>query len=199
MDERSAPEIESRHGRLPWLRPEELSDEQRELYEAIVSGPRVTRGSRSAVCDSEGRLRGPFNALLFMPGTGMALQELGVQLRFDSTLTDRQREIATLLTAIHNRSEGEIKTHRRLAGEIGLSADALFALEQGHSLEMFSKDEEVTVRLTRSLLIEGDISDALHFEATELLGTEAVCELVVLVGYYSLLAMHLRVWRVPTT
>lgn len=197
MNERDAQVGENRHGRLPWLHPDCLSEEQRGLYEAIVGGPRVTRGNRSAVCDEDGRLKGPFNALLFMPGVGMALQELGAQIRYGTVLTDRQREIATLLTAVHHRSENEKITHRRLASELGLSEEALRAVDQSQSHRTFSAEEDIVLRVGKSLLEEGDLSDELYFEITDSLGEQALCELVALIGYYSLLAMHLRVWRVP--
>ena len=43
--------------------------------------------------DDQGRLQGPFNAMLFHPAIGMALQELGRALRFSGELPPRAREI----------------------------------------------------------------------------------------------------------
>ena len=48
----------------------------------------------------------------------------------------------------------------------------------------------------RSLITEGDLTDPLFAEATATLGRTAVVELVTLVGYYSALALQLRVFRV---
>ena len=55
--------------RLPHLRPDELDVEQRNLYDTINQGPRRSAqpglSSPVGLVDDEGRLQGPFNAMLF--------------------------------------------------------------------------------------------------------------------------------------
>ena len=80
--------------RLAHLRPDELTAEQQQLYDTINQGPRRVGASRdwchrSVIVDDEGRLQGPFNAMLFHPVVGMALQELGRVLRFSGQLPPR--------------------------------------------------------------------------------------------------------------
>ncbi len=60
------------HGRLPWLRPDELDEEQRAYYDRLLSGPR----DRDTVVDEHGRLHGAFNARLLDPAVGTAIQQL---------------------------------------------------------------------------------------------------------------------------
>ena len=60
--------------RLPILPPSNLNDQQREVYHHIVRGPRSS---------------GPFNALLYAPTAGEALQALGAAVRYGTSLTDR--------------------------------------------------------------------------------------------------------------
>ena len=45
-------------------------------------------------------------------------------------------------------------------------------------------------------LLDGDLDDELWDEASAALGADGVFELTVLVGYYSTLALQLRVFRV---
>ena len=49
----------------------------------------------------------------------------------------------------------------------------------------------------RELLDEHRVSDNLYAEAVELLGETGVVELVILLGYYTLVSMTLNVFEVP--
>src|SRR5690606_34508286 len=95
--------------RLAHLRPEELDEEQRALYDALTADTRVDRTltMRVSMTDEAGRLQGPFNAMLHQPRIGDALQELSRRLRFDGVLTKRTREIVILVVAASQRSEFE--------------------------------------------------------------------------------------------
>src|SRR4051794_18477744 len=55
-------------GRLPHPTPGELDDDQRAVYDAITGGPRGSGPFR--LTDAEGRLHGPFNAMLVNPQLG---------------------------------------------------------------------------------------------------------------------------------
>lgn len=68
---------EEPHGRLPWLRPGDLDDEQREYYDRLLNSPR----DRASYVDDQGRLHGAFNARLLDPPVGTAIQRLGAALR----------------------------------------------------------------------------------------------------------------------
>lgn len=56
--------------------------------------------------------------------------------------------------------------------------------------------ERVVHAVTRELLAQGDLGDALYAEAAATLGRAALVELVTLVGYYGVLALQMRVFRV---
>ena len=66
-------------GRLAGLMPAELNEEQREVYRAVTCGPRAAGPQAFALTDGEGRLRGPFNAMLLSPPVGLAVQALGAR------------------------------------------------------------------------------------------------------------------------
>jgi alkylhydroperoxidase family enzyme len=180
--------------RLPSLRPDELSEEQRDVYEAIVGGPRP--GSVFSFVDAEGRLLGPFNAMLYSPAVGDPLQELGAALRFRTSFTKREREIATLVVAAARRSEYEWYAHERIARGAGLTDAELTALRTGADPVLPDARERIVHEAARALAADGDLSAPMFAEATASLGRAAVVELVTLVGYYSALALQLRVFRV---
>jgi 4-carboxymuconolactone decarboxylase len=180
--------------RLPSLHPDELSDEQRDVYEAIVGGPRPA--SVFSFLDGEGRLLGPFNAMLHSPAVGGPLQELGAALRFRTSFTKREREIATLVIAAQARSDYEWYAHERIGRKAGLTEAELTALRTGADPVLADARERIVYEATRALAADGDLSAPMFAEATASLGRAAVVELVTLVGYYSALALQLKVFRV---
>ncbi|MEW2358650.1 carboxymuconolactone decarboxylase family protein [Spirillospora sp. NPDC029432] len=182
--------------RLPLLKPEVLGEEQREVYEAITGGPRRERPAPLRYMDEEGRLLGPFNAMLYSPAVGLPLQELGAALRFRTAFTKREREIAILVVAACRRSDFEWYAHERIGRRAGLTDGELAALRGGRAPLLGDARERVVYEAARQLADDGDLSDPVYTEAVATLGRPAVVELVALVGYYAALALQLRVFRV---
>jgi 4-carboxymuconolactone decarboxylase len=190
-------ERELMHGRLPWPRPDQLDEPRRQVYDAITGGPRAAGPQAFRLTDDEGRLEGPFNAMLLSPGVGMALQDLGAAIRYRTGLTDRAREIAVLALAALRSSDFEWYAHERVGRRAGLTDDELAALLRGEQPVSLSEAEQAVLRTTTALACAGDLDDEQFAHAEAVLGREQLAELVVLIGYYDLLALSLRVWRTP--
>lgn len=183
--------------RLPLLDPADLTAEQLAVYRAITGGPRSADATAAPVRDSGGRLLGPFNAMLYSPAVGAAVQSLGAAIRYATSLTDREREIAVLVVAAHHRSEFELFAHEPLARRAGLTIADLDALRAGGEPDLADRREQVVHATVRHLVEAGDLHDAAYGAAVAALGHTAVVELATLVGYYAALALQLRVFRVP--
>lgn len=179
--------------RLTPLTSRDLDPEQRALYDEITGGHRADLPI--ALTDGDGGLNGPFNAMLLNPAIGQGMQHLGSALRQASKLPARSREIAILLTAEHWASEFELYAHRRIAASVGLQPAELEALAAG-DLSGFPPEERHVGEVCRELLRDRDLSDDRYAAAVEKLGAPALFELSTLVGYYSLLAMQLRLFDV---
>jgi 4-carboxymuconolactone decarboxylase len=182
--------------RLPALAPADLDDRQRALYDAIAGGPRAAGPRLFALTDAEGRLNGPFNAMLFAPEVGTALQELGAAIRYRSSLTARVREMAILAVAAHWDSAFERYAHEPIGQAAGLTGEELRSLRAGEPLRLDDPAEEAALAVVRELLAGGDVAEPLFQHAVSLIGNQAVVELTCLVGYYATLALQLRVFRV---
>ena len=104
------------------------------------------------------------------------------------------RELAILLVAAHRDSAFERESHEAIARAIGFSEGELAAI-RSLDVSVFDGDEGVVGRATVALL-EGELSDELWNEASTALGVDGIFELTALVGYYSTLALQLRVFRV---
>lgn len=184
------------HGRLPWLRPEELDQEQRDLYDMIVSGPR-SKTQAFSLTDSMGRLEGPFNAMLVAAPLGVAQQALGTAIRYRSVVSDRQREIAVLELARIRQSSFELYAHVRLARTCGLSEAAIEALRDGKPCDELDFRDALVREIVTSVVEHRALNDDLFRRGVVELGLRVLVELVVLVGYYDALALSLAVWRTP--
>ena len=180
--------------RLPSLTPAELEPQQRELYDAITSGPRAQGPQHFALTRPDGALTGPFNGFLLSPSVGGALQELGAALRYRTSLTDRVREIAILMVAAHWDSAFERHAHEAVGRAVGLTGAELEAIREGRHAAYEDAGEQAAARLVRALL-DGDVDDRTWAECRETVGARAVFELTAVVGYYATLALQLRVFR----
>lgn len=182
--------------RLPPLSSTVLDDAQRLLYEAVTGGSDGREDAPVRRVDREGRLLGPYNAMLYSPRVGLSLQELGEALRSRISLTPREREIAALVVAAHQRADYAWYAHERTGRRAGLTPREIDILREGRAPLLADARERVVYEAARQLAAEGDLADALFTEAATILGRAGLVELVTLVGYCSTLALHLRVFRV---
>ncbi|WP_416972140.1 carboxymuconolactone decarboxylase family protein [Streptomyces sp. 4F14] len=180
--------------RLAGLPPAELNERQAEVYRAITGGPRATGQQAFALTDPDGRLLGPFNAMLLSPPVGLAVQALGAAVRYGSALGDRVREMAILAVAAHWNSAFERDAHEAMGRAVGLTAEELAALRTGTAPELTDPVELAALRATSALLQRGGLNDEEYADAVSALDERGLFELTTLVGYYSTLALQLRVF-----
>lgn len=173
-----------------------LDAEQSVLYDAIAGEPRS--GGPFSVTDAAGRLEGPFNAMLLAPRLGGALQALGSAIRYGGALPDRDREIAILVVAQQWDSAFERYAHEATARAVGLTEAELRALRSADLAALTDPHDRLVASTALALAARSDLNDAEFRSARDDLGLPAVFELLTLVGYYSTLALQLRVFRVET-
>ncbi|WP_405720091.1 carboxymuconolactone decarboxylase family protein [Streptomyces sp. NBC_01537] len=185
--------------RLPLLGPGELNAEQQALYEAITGGPRSTGPQLFALTDPEGRLNGPFNAMLFSPRLGHALQALGSAIRYATELPPRVREMAVLVVATAWDCDFERYAHEPLARAAGLTDPEIRALREGADPRLADPAERAAWSAARALAAPAapDILDeAWYAAARDALGERTLFDLSTLVGYYATLALQLRLFAI---
>ncbi|MFD4402237.1 carboxymuconolactone decarboxylase family protein [Nocardia sp. NPDC058499] len=183
-------------GRNRKLLPAELDAAQRALYDTILGGPRSGQPGAASLTDEDGRLEGPFNGFLLQPSLGHALQAVGATLRYESELPDRCREIAILVVAARRSSDFESHVHEPIARSLGVTDEQLAGIRDG-DYAVLDPAEAVIARAADEMVVSGDLSDATFAELQASIGTAQVFELTAVVGYYALLALQLRVLRVP--
>ena len=169
------------------------------MYDSIVASRSQGRTSPVSLIDADGALAGPFNAMVSAPHVGGPLADLGASLRYRGHLTDRSRELSILTVAARADSDFEWQSHYGIARSLGIGDDALAAIRSGVDPSSLTDPiERAVVGATTRLVDAADLTDDEYAELVAQIGEDGVIELVVLVGYYQLLARLLRVFRVPT-
>lgn len=181
--------------RLEGLRPEELTDDQRELYESIAGGDRA-RDASFRLTEDDGSLVGPFNTLLLSPMVGDAVQSVGTAIRFGCGLSPLVREVAILAVAAHRHSPFEWWAHEPIGRRAGLTDAQIAALHSGETPAFDDDTAAATYAFCRALIAGGRPDDVDYEAARAALGLDGVMELVTLVGYYTLLAQLMETFDV---
>lgn len=166
--------------RIPLLTSDSpLSPDQRRVHDRIVAGPR-------------GTVVAPLRAALHNPDLAEHWQQLGAVLRYGTSLPQRLKELAILVTAQRWGAEYEWATHEREALKAGLPESVIDALRGGGRPELTDDGEAVVYDYTRELQETGRVSARVYREALDRFGVAGVVELAALIGYYTMVAMSLN-------
>lgn len=182
--------------RLTRLRPDDLSPDQAETYAKFTTGRRAAPDSPFSLVHPDGGLIGPPNGWLRSPPLAAALERLGGDLRFELQLSDRSREMAILLVAFHRDSPFELYAHRPAGRAAGLTENEISGLADRAEPQFQAAEERAVFVTTIALLDQRTLDDSAYRAAVSTLGERGLLELVVLVGYYDLIATQLAVFGV---
>jgi 4-carboxymuconolactone decarboxylase len=170
--------------RIPDIVPEELSSDQRRVYDAIVAGPR-------------GAVEGPLRVWLSSPELADKAQALGAFCRYGTSLPPRLSELAILVTGAYWRAGFEWHIHAPIGLAAGLDAAAVEAIRQGWEPHFTRSDEAAVYVFCSELLHERRISPETYDRLCGQLGRKAAIELVGILGYYGLISMTIVAFEVP--
>lgn len=190
---------------VPWT-PEQLDDEARALYDAVLESPRGQGGARAILRREDGSLTGPFDAWLRTPELGRHLERVGMAFRTDTALSPAAREVTVLVVAQAWGAEFEWWVHGLIARREGVPEAAIEAIGQGRRAVFeaegcaasseaaeCSAAYDVAVELVHHRRLE----DATLERARRVLGERALVECVSLVGFYQLVSGVLESFRPP--
>jgi 4-carboxymuconolactone decarboxylase len=175
------------------LAPSTLDDHQRRLLSEIISGPRAQ--FLSGASSAQGwALPGPFGPMLLAPHVGGPLQALGAAVRYGGQLGDAVRELAIVATAAACGSPYELDHHLPLAREAGVAEHILDAVANGRGVP--DPAGAAVAEVCRQLTETGTVEEPLFAAVEADLGRAQAFELVVLAGYYRLLATILAAYGI---
>ena len=164
--------------KLPLVTREQLPSEALPVYDRIGA----TRGSVLNV----------FRSLLNSPKAADAVAPLGEYLRYHSSIDPAARETAILSVARETGTKYEWAQHESEARRAGVSEAVIESIRSGRGPMGIPAKEGVFVQAARELVRDGTMTDRTFQAIEHLLGPEQTIDLIVLVGYYSLLGMVLK-------
>jgi 4-carboxymuconolactone decarboxylase len=182
--------------RLPYILRTNFTNEQRALFARIVGGKRGEGRALDTFLTSEGGMKGPFNALLFSPAVGDAVQQLGQMVRFETSIPPTLRELAILFVAAKWHAQYEWWAHEKIARSEGLDSTVIANVKAGTFPTFTRPAESIIYCFAQELLEQQRVSEQCYTQAIDLLGKTGVVELVALLGYYTLVSMLLNTFEV---
>ena len=160
---------QTKEPRFPGLKPEQMTDAQKRVYDSISSGP---RGAVRSPTGPDGTVRGPWGPLLRSPELTDRIQKLGEYLRFNSSLPARLSEFAIIINARFWDSKYEWSSHKPLAIKGGLAESIASDLAQNKRPANMKPDEELVYDFCTTLHREHFVPDPLFKRAVAMAGGE---------------------------
>ena len=170
--------------RLPPIPPEQWTEAQREVAQAMISGPR-------------GAVLAPFVPLLRSPELASHLQRAGEYLRYRSSIGVRLTELAILVTANEWQQPVEWAIHAPIAEREGVARATIDAIARGERPAALATDEAAVYDVCTELHRSHQVTDATWATAIACFGEQGMVDLIGINGYYALLAMVMNAARTP--
>jgi 4-carboxymuconolactone decarboxylase len=164
------------------LTPETLTRAQKPVYDAIAAA-------------RHGSVPKPFHVFLQSPELADRAQQLGALVRYRTGLPARLSEIAILVTAKHWEAQYEWSVHEGEARKAGVTEEVIRAIASG-ARPVLAGDDAVVYDFATSFYTKRDVPDDVFKKAVDAFGQKTVVELAAILGYYSMLAIVMGIYRV---
>ena len=169
--------------RILEIPPEKLTPEQTTVFNQLVAG--------------RGRILGPYKVWIHSPTIASGMEHIGTYLNKRGSLSPREVEIGILIVARHWDGDYVRQAHIREGKKVGLSQEVIDALVKGDDPKLTDPHERAVHRFAAALTSRAKLSDAEFAEIEKVLGRDGVAEVLVLIGYYSSVALAMKVHEVP--
>lgn len=184
-------------GRLPLLVPTALDRAQRDIYTRLqTTRLRSAEGAGYLAVLPDGRLIGPFNAMLRNPRIAQPLLEWAQAITRADIAAD-VREVVILTVAAQWRAEYALYAHTTGARCAGVPETAIAALRHGDTPRGLRAEADVAHRLAAALVRDHQVPEDLYADAVAAFGTDGLVALVNLVGQYLNTSALLACFQVP--
>src|SRR5262245_60419799 len=163
--------------------PDKLTSEQKSIFERLVAG--------------RGRILGPYRVWIHSPTIASGMEQIGTFLNKRSSLSEREVEIAIIMIARHWQGEYVQAAHVKLGKQVGLSQQVIDALLAGRDPQLGDPHEAAVHKFASALIASRKVPDAEFAAIEKVLGRNGVAEVITLLGYYTSVAMAMKVHEVP--
>jgi 4-carboxymuconolactone decarboxylase len=172
-------------GRYAEIPVDQMTAAQQEGYRFLVEGPR-------------GRLPGPYKVWVHNPKLVHAAAPLGQHFTpGQSSLTEREREIAVIVMTSAWHSAYPTAAHETRGKEVGLPEAAVEALIAGRPTSFADPREQAVYEVAMALAAGRIVPQGLYERAVRELGHERITDMLVLMGYYTAVSLTMNFYAVP--
>ena len=172
-------------GRYAEIPVDQMTKDQQEGYRFLMDGPR-------------GRLPGPYKVWVHNPKLVRAAAPLGTHFTpGQSTLSEREREIAVVVMTSKWNSAYPAAAHERRGKEVGLPAATVEAMVNGQPVSFTDAREQIVYEMAVALANGRLVSQGLYDRAVKTLGHESITDVIVLMGYYTCVSLTMNFYAVP--
>lgn len=163
-----------------------LSERQREVAESIAA-------TRSGV------LAGPFAAWLHAPDAADLAEKLGAHLRYRTSLPAAVSEAVILAVAASCDCELERQIHEPIARRSGVPEDLIRTLRSDADALKPECPVSTAAVAARQIVVANTLRDETYNACVESFGEAGTVELILVAGYYVLVAMTINAFEVGMT
>ena len=161
----------------------ELTPEQAKVFKDLVAG--------------RGRLLTPYRIWIHSPRLAAALETIGTFLNKKGSLSEREIELVVCIIANHWKGEYVWTVHVKIAVKLGIPQSVFDAIRAGRDPVLDNERERAVYDLAKIAMESGAGSDEVFTRAERLLGRNGIAEVLALLGYYSSVAMAVKLHHVP--
>lgn len=169
--------------RLLEVAPDQLTPEQSQVFEQLVAG--------------RGRILGPYKIWIHSPRVAAGMEQIGTYLNKRGALTPREVEIGILVIARHWNADYVQTAHIREGKRVGLSDAIVDALVKGTEPPLTDPHERGVYKFAALLTGGAKLADAEFAEIEKAIGRNGIAEVLVLLGYYTSVALGMKIHQVP--
>lgn len=162
---------------------EEMTDEQKRIYDATAAGKR-------------GRVPAPLAVWLESPVLAERAQKLGEFARYETSLGPKLSELAILVVARHWTSQFEWCVHKAEALKTGVEPTVIEDIANRRQPYLQSEAERAVYEFSVTLNEKHSVPEALYRRTVDAIGERGVVELVGILGYYTLISMTLNTFEI---
>jgi 4-carboxymuconolactone decarboxylase len=164
------------------FRRDELKQEQQGVFDLIAS-------SRGGVVPA------PFHILLETPQLASLTQALGAFCRYRTGFSPHLSELMVLITASYWGADYEFAVHEFEARKAGIKESTIDALRERKVPQLDDADSKLVYDFSTAFYSNRDVPDSLFNEAVARFGRPRVVEFAGVLGYYSMLAVVMGIFR----
>lgn len=166
---------------------EDLSDEQRKLFDQIVESRKIV---------PKGQIGGPFDAWLLNAEMGTRIVGLGGLFRFKTSVDRRYVELTILVTGQFWQAQFEWYAHEPMAVKAGVPQTVIDAIKVGDTPTFEHEPDKIAYELCSELQQSHQVSDSTYQAGVTQFSEQGVAELINLAGYYTMVCMTLNTFQV---